>query len=292
MPSPVARGALLGRGHALALVTAIFFGGITTLARLAYEAGSNPVTVVATRFLLAAVAIALLMLVLRRSYRLPRRAWPPTALVSLAWFIGAGGYLSSVFFIPVGLAALVLYTFPLMIIAAQALFEQAHVKPSQVAPFPIAFAGLMIALGPVAADLDGRGVALALLGAAGIAASFIWSKRLVVDYDLFAVTMYVNAGGALLIVAAVLFFGVAAPHGAHGWIGLGGVTFCYVTAMLMQFAAIRYIGPATTAMIFNLEPLISIGAAALLLGERLTMLQLSGAALVIGALVLSTRSGS
>jgi drug/metabolite transporter (DMT)-like permease len=104
--------------------------------------------------------------------------------------------------------------------------------------------------------------------------------------------MYVNAGGALLIVAAVFFFGVAAPHGAYGWIGLGGVTFCYVTAMLMQFAAIRYIGPAATAMILNLEPLISIGAAALLLGERLTMLQLAGAALVIGALVLSTRSGS
>ena len=290
--SAATSGATVARGRALAVSTAMLFGGVTTLARLAYDGGSNPLTVVATRFLIATVVIAPLIFVLRRSYFLPRKAWPMVGLVSLVWSIGAAGYLSSVFFIPVSLAVLILYTFPLMVIAAQALFERTRVKASRVVPFPIAFAGLVLALGPSAYDLDGRGVALALLGATGYAASFVLSKRLVIEHDVFAVTMYVNAGGVVLVSAVVLFFGVAAPHSASGWIGLGGVTLFYVAATLTQFTAIRYVGPSATAMLLNLEPLISIGAAAMLLGERLTIVQLAGALMVIGALVLSTRSGS
>ena len=56
--------------------------------------------------------------------------------------------------------------------------------------------------------------------------------------------------------------------------------------------AIKHVGSAATAMLLNLEPLISILAAAVVLGERLTMLQFIGAIMVVSALILSTRESA
>jgi inner membrane transporter RhtA len=53
--------------------------------------------------------------------------------------------------------------------------------------------------------------------------------------------------------------------------------------------AIRHLDASRAAVIFNLEPLVSIAFAALLLGETLTFLQLAGVALVVSALVASAR---
>jgi drug/metabolite transporter (DMT)-like permease len=48
------------------------------------------------------------------------------------------------------------------------------------------------------------------------------------------------------------------------------------------------IGAAHTAMFFNLEPIIAMILAAFLLGESLTLVQYTGGALVIGALVMTS----
>jgi drug/metabolite transporter (DMT)-like permease len=54
-----------------------------------------------------------------------------------------------------------------------------------------------------------------------------------------------------------------------------------------MFLALHAAGSVRTSLIFNLEPVVAITAAWLLLGERLTHLQIGGVALVIGALTLA-----
>ena len=66
--------------------------------------------------------------------------------------------------------------------------------------------------------------------------------------------------------------------------GLGGVIGSYVIGAVAFFAALKRIGPVRTAFLSQLEPVVSIIAAVLILGEHVSVAQGFGIVLVIGAL--------
>jgi len=277
-------------GRLLGLLAAIVLGLNTTFARLAYDAGSNPVTVLGSRFLACTLAIGIAVVLLGRPTVIPRGSRLPTLSVTAIWFIGPTCYLWSVVFLPVGLAALLFYTFPLIVAAISHFQEGARLGPMRVGAFLLAFTGLVIALSPSLSELDWRGITLAFLAAVSTAVTFILSRRLVSELGVFTFTLYMSAGSVVLIMGVILLVGgIALPQNTIGWTGLSGAAFGFVVGILAMFTAIKYVGSAAAAMLLNLEPLISILAAALVLGERLTMLQLTGAIMVVSALILSTR---
>lgn len=277
-------------GRLLGLLAAIVLGLNTTFARLAYDAGSNPVTVLGSRFLACTLAIGIAVVLLGRPAVIPRGSRLPTLSVTAIWFIGPTCYLWSVVFLPVGLAALLFYTFPLIVAAISHFQEGARLGPMRVGAFLLAFTGLVIALSPSLSELDWRGITLAFLAAVSTAVTFILSRRLVSELGVFTFTLYMSAGSVVLIMGVILLVGgIALPQNTIGWTGLSGAAFGFVVGILAMFTAIKYVGSAAAAMLLNLEPLISILAAALVLGERLTMLQLTGAIMVVSALILATR---
>ena len=280
-------------GRLLGLLAAIVLGLNTTFARLAYDAGSNPVTVLGCRFLACALIIGIAVLLLRRPYVIPRGSRLSTLIVTAIWFFGPTCYLWSVVFIPVGLAALLFYTFPLIVAAISHFQEGARLGPMRVGAFLLAFTGLVIALSPSLSELDWRGITLAFLAAVSTAVTFILSRRLVSELGVFTFTLYMSAGSVVLIMGVILLVGgIALPQNTIGWTGLSGAAFGFVVGILAMFTAIKHVGSAVTAMLLNLEPLISILAAAVVLGERLTMLQFAGAIMVVSALILSTRESA
>ena len=280
-------------GRLLSLLAAIVLGLNTTFARLAYDAGSNPVTVLGSRYLACALTIGIAVILLGRPTDIPRGSRLSTLRVTAIWFLGPTCYLSSVVFIPVGLAALLFYTFPLIVAAISHFQEGARLGPIRVGAFLLAFTGLVIALSPSLSDLDWRGITLASLAAVTTAVTFILSRRLVTELGVFTFTMYMSAGSVFLIMVVILLIGgITLPQNTSGWTGLSGAAFGFAVGILAMFTAIKHVGSAATAMLLNLEPLISILAAAIVLGERLTMLQFVGAIMVVSALILSTRESA
>jgi drug/metabolite transporter (DMT)-like permease len=57
------------------------------------------------------------------------------------------------------------------------------------------------------------------------------------------------------------------------------------------FGALERLGPADTAVISTFEPVVSVAVAAAALGEQLSVVQLLGGALVLGAVISLARSG-
>jgi drug/metabolite transporter (DMT)-like permease len=276
----------MGFGRFWALVSATLLGLNTTFARLAYDGGSNAITVVTFRCLLAIVATAILVAALRQSMRLSAGAWLPVIGSSLGLTVTSVCYLAAASLIPVGLAALLFYTYPLMVAAGRWGRDDG---PSAVI-FVVAFAGLALSLGPSLEDLDWRGIALALMAATGAWLMFHSAARAVRHRDPMTVSLLSNVG-CLPIVAGATFFmgGPAIPVGAAAWAGFMGASVCFAVAVLTVFIAIRMAGQTASALLMNLEPLVSIIAAAIFLGERLTMLQYLGASLVLMALLFSGR---
>ncbi len=276
-------------GLVFALAAATLYGITIVFARIAFNGGANPGAVMELRFLAVAVTMAVVMRWRGRSFAVPRQVRLRLGLVCLGVFAVATGYIYSILFIPVSLAALIFYTFPLIVAAVAPALERSWPRPALLAAFPVAFAGLALALGASFSGLDWRGVAFAGLASVGGAYIFIVAPKAVAQYDVFGVTFYVGFSNVILMGLMILVYeGVTLPVTGLGWTGLIGVAVFYTIANLSMFAALKAAGATTSALVFNLEPLVAILGAVLLLGERLSPAQMGGVALVIGALMLAT----
>ncbi|WP_299617711.1 DMT family transporter [Pelagibius sp.] len=275
----------LGLGVALALISAGSFGFIISLARLTYEAGSNPLTVIFFRALVPSLLLLALLALRRHRFAVqPGAFWPMTGVV-----IGQLGialcYLSAVAYIPVSLAALVFYAYPLLVALLMVLSGRSAAAWPMVLAFLAAFAGLVLALAPSFAGLDPRGLALAGGSTLSGLLLFLSADRLPGRQDVLAVALYANLVAALIVGPLALALGVfALPASGLGWSCLAGVCLGFLAAFFSMIGAIRYAGALKAALVFNLEPLVAILSAILLLGESLDLTQALGVALVLAAL--------
>ncbi len=285
-PGPALSPAL---GILLAAVSSSSYGLAITLTRLAYDGGANPGTVMVLRYLMAVAVIAAVLRALGWRFRPPGALHGRLIRLALGNFGVTLGYMTSILFIPVSLATVIFYTYPLMVMTIVPIIHNTRLGFRQFAAFGLAFTGLALALGPSLAVLDGRGIALALVAAVSATYVFIVSPRIVGAYHAVGVSLYVNLAG---IGFAALFLAgtgcIQLRESAPGWAGLGGVALFYVVGTLSMFLALQGAGSLRASLIFNLEPVVVICAAAVLLGERLAPLQMAGVALVIAALTLTS----
>ena len=199
-------------------------------------------------------------------------------------------YMSSVLFIPVSLSALIFFTFPIIVLVHATLTERRAPSLATVAAFATAFAGLTLALGPSFEILDLRGVGCALIAAVGACLVMITGSRAARRMDALTLTFYTQAFCLPVVVAVLLSVGnVALPTDVAGWTGLNIAAAGYIAGMCLLMVAVRRANPAPVSMINNLEPLVTLVAAALILGERMTDIQYAGGGLVLVAVVLATR---
>ena len=82
---------------------------------------------------------------------------------------------------------------------------------------------------------------------------------------------------------------LALPDSGQGVIALGTATLCYLVAILSQFQALARLPAARAAFLLNLEPVVSILLAYLVLSETLSIMQASGVVLVLSMIILSFR---
>jgi drug/metabolite transporter (DMT)-like permease len=279
-------------GTALIVLSACCFGLITTLSRIAYDSGGTPNTQVFLRFVAFVILIGPLMKLLGRPMLLPRAGLTAALGIAMLMLMMSAGYLFSVAYIPVSLAAMIFYTFPLMVGVLAAATGREPVTTIKIVALLGAFAGLALALGPSFASLDPRGVALALTAAVGVALTTLFGARAMAGYDGLTFNFWTNAW---MLVFASAFVAVAGGLAWPDSVAGGGAailgTLLYVGAFIAWFAALRLIAPTYGAVMLNVEPVVSVAAATLLLGEQLGPMQVAGVVLVLGMLSLMAARG-
>lgn len=284
-----------GLGIACALSAAAMYGLIPSLVRGAFVNGIPPAESILFRTSILAVVFAIVAVLQGQSFYLPRAALGSFLAQCAATLTISLGYLASVQFIPVGLAVIIFFSFPVIIMLAAPLIEGHNpgVKPLLIALF--AFAGLAVAIGPSLEGLDIRGVLLAAAGAIGAAGQF-FSGRAISSYlppSVFGTHVHIAIWPAVLIAALYAGGGTlnGFPGGTGTHLGLAfmfGLGSIYVVAYMIQMLSLRFAPASTVAPFYNLEPVVTTGVAAIVLGERLAINQYAGGAMVLAALVLSS----
>lgn len=260
-----------------------------------------------SRFTALMIVLGLILKAARVSFRLPKRNMRATFWIAICLLMMSVGYLSSVAFIKVSLAVILLYTYPLLVAVFAAASGRERISPLRAVLLVTAFAGLVIALGqdigltadlggvafdPGQITLDWRGTALALIASLGVAGFVTWGGAYLDDVDSRVVNFWAQLWMIVLATGYVAMVGgVSLPESGLGWVGYVGATGCYVTAMICWFGSMKTLSPTETAMTLNLEPAISLVAATLVLGEATSAQQWIGTAILLISIILSSGAG-
>jgi drug/metabolite transporter (DMT)-like permease len=251
---------------------------------------------VAYRFVIAAIAMALLALWKGHSLKLPPKMFPAIAFLGFAQFcVNFNAVYLAERHITSGVVATV---FALLLIPssllAWALLGQ---KPTSRFAWSslVAVAGIVLLFvheiqeHPADSGQIAAGIGLTLVGMVGASAANVYQARPEVRHlPLFALLAWSMAAGAV-IDAAIAFLLTGPPVFDKNPIYLGGLAYLAFAASVLTFSlyypVVRKIGPAKAAYSSVLVPIIAMGFSTWLEAYRWTPLTIAGALLAIGGMV-------
>jgi len=275
------------------VVSAACFATLAILTGLAYREGVSPLPLLAWRFALVTVLMAV--------YQLMR---DPRALVSGAADIGKYAALSltgygaasvcfffALKFATASVVAVLLYTYPAMVALLSAAFLGERLTRDRIVAISLTFAGCALVVGLFSEKVDATlpGVLLGLGAALG--------------YSVFNLLSYRVMGGRPRLVLMTYTFGISAVAIGILTVAIGGslstaawsptlwwllvliVLVPTFLAVLLYLNGVRRLGPAQAAIVSTMEPIFTIAMAAVFLGERLEPMQFVGAVLVVAGVV-------
>ena len=278
------------RGTALALLSAIGLGLAVAVSRYAYEGGANGLTVGAVRSLVLLAGLFVYCRATGRSLGLRRSDRRCCMVLGLMMAMGFYGNVGAVEYIPIGLTALLFFTFPPLIALIQAVLDRTWPAPAKVVALAAAFAGLATMLGASLGASNPRGVAMALGAAVAVAVNSVGIVRLLSHVNPLVAMFHMAITAAAVLVGLALATGsVQWPVSGTGWAGMFGVVALQCASLPLYFVAIARIGALKSAMLANVQPVTSIVAARALFGELLGAAQLAGGAMVLAGIMLMQR---
>ena len=287
----------LGRASAgilFVLISAVSFGFMPIFARFAYAEGVDVNELLFLRFLFAFIIMGTILAVSRRLI-LPRRKDLLTLIVlgALAYFLQSASYFTALFYSPVAIVALLLYTYPIFVTIGAFMLGWEKISQRLVAASVIAVLGLLLVANPFGNPI-GLGVILAV-GSSITYTIYILSSSKVLRRVSGDVAAFYVMGSAS--VSFGLMGGLAntlhMKWAPMGWLWVGIIiVLCTVIAITTFFMGISKIGPSRAALISLLEPATAIFASLALFGNSLNALQWLGGLLILASTAITALYGS
>ncbi len=268
-----------------AMTAAVSFSVADILLKVIYASGMNVLTLVSLR---GVMVVAFFFVWLRLS---PPTRWHSKRERTVA--IGLGvlfamtmfGLLKAIALLPVSIAILAYFIYPLLTGIAGAISGVERLGWRALLTAGTAFLGLALMLGQQIGQLSLAGLAFAFGAALCRGASLLGTRACLSGTDARVTTWYSMVPSTLLFVAASLTVGHwQVPHSAWGWGAFFGAAATTTMSTLLIYMSTNTVGPFRTALVMNLEPLLTLTFSMLLLGEVMTPVQLLGAGVMIGAL--------
>jgi DME family drug/metabolite transporter len=276
------------------VLAAVQWGMIGVAGRVAMAESVPPVEVAFWRATLGALGFAAHATITRAAPLLPRdRPW--------AAALGIGGvavmylaHLSAVRIGGVAVASILLYSAPLWVAVGGWLGWGERPGRREMLPLALTLLGVSaVALSSrtPTTDLPVRfgAVAWGLLSGVSYALYYLMGRRLFAHNAPSRVLAWVLTVGALALAPFCSFTAIS----MRAWAALGFLAaFCTFGAYLAYAHGVQRLAPARAATVATLEPVVAVGAAYLVWGERLAPAGILGAGMVLAGILWSARLAS
>jgi len=268
-------------GLILALASGISLGGITSFAALSYQHGVIPLELIALRGVIAAIIMVGICVVMGQRILLVSGGWRYAMLVGVSLAMVGFGYMGSVAFISPGLAVAILYLYPILVLVVDSVRSKQMPPPLTIIGFAIALLGIVSCVG-IGGPLNIIGIILAFIASLGMAGFLLSSAAASQNGHDSGIVVWANV---LIISLAIIALAVMREDGQplfappDNMIGLGAIvaaSVLYALGILLSVLALRLAPAPLVALMMNIEPLTTLLAARLIVGENLSLLQYSG----------------
>jgi len=280
-------------GILFALAGGISLGGITSFAALSYQHGVAPLELIALRGVIAAVIMVSLCLIQRQPLLLTRNGWRYGGMVGISLAMVGFGYMSSVAFISPGLAVAILYLYPIIVLVADSLKLRQMPPLLTIIGFSVALIGIVVCVG-IGGPIHPLGIVLALIASLGMAgfllssaaasqnghgnATVVWANFMIIAMALIALIISTQNGETVIRI----------PEDSIGGLAILAASTLYAIGILMSVLALRIAPAPLVALMMNVEPLTTLIAARVIVGETLSLYQYGGMIMAVIGIILGS----
>jgi drug/metabolite transporter (DMT)-like permease len=287
-------------GFLLAVLSAVCFGSAGPVTKALSTAGLSALQITQARMILAALIMLLVALSRNPRHLLVKVSeWPLiVGFGVLAFCMNQSLYTVAVSRLPVGIALLLEYLAPVMIVLWIRLVRRAPLPPAIWLGCVAVLVGLAL-VGEVwaAFSFDALGVIAGVGTAVALAARFLLTERGLLTRDPIALSALGATIGAIALsvlappsefpwrnamVETARLGSTEIPLWALiAWLSVVSTVVAYFTGVSAQ----RYLPSSTMSQLATLEVLFAAAFASLLLGERLTAIQVTGGMIMLAGII-------
>ena len=275
-------------GIAITLLATFCFGWAPIFGKLAYRSHVPPLTLAATRTVIAAGALWFFYLVFWRKYiAVEWRHVAGAAGMGTINGIGSLLYYTGLARVNASLAHLLYALYPIWVF----IFLSAaghHLSKMAVLRLGLALVGVYLLTCAGGVAIDWLGVMLMVTAGAAYGGHLVVGQWTLVDVDSRTVTLYALTAMAITVAVAWLLSGQPwEPIPSQGWTAILLLALIPTAlARLMVFTGLRLLGGVQASLLGVAELLASLLLAFFILGERLTPVQWLGGGIMVLSVLL------
>lgn len=277
-------------GAALVILAAGLWATFGPIARVLYARGYTPFELASIRTWLGLAGAGVAALAARTPLRMRSGDTVFFAAYGILGFAAFETLLLAAFrHVTIPVAISLLYTAPVFVLALSHLLFHERITRAKRLALPLSVAGVLLVSGAASGFVPGRtaisfdGLLLGLGAGFGYALYTLFGRASISRAEPVAAVFwsFLFAAMALALLAPPVRPFVRDPHALPWLLALGIVPT--LLPYLLYLRALRTVPPGTAAMLACAEPVVAAVLAALFLGERLTAVQATGMALIVGA---------
>jgi drug/metabolite transporter (DMT)-like permease len=275
-------------GALLVVVSAASFGTLAIFGRYAFADGVDTFTLLAIRFLSAALLMAGLLRL--RGESLPRGPilYQLVGMGALGYVGQSFSYLSAIRYASAGLVALLLYLYPAFVALLSALVLKERFTSLKIAALLLATLGAALTARPAGGDWTG--ILLAISAAAIYSIYIIVGAHVLREVSAFQSSTVIFASAGVVYAVLTLLRGAHMPQSGSGWWTLGAIVILSTIIPVVTFlAGMQRVGPTNASMLSTFEPIVTVLLAAVLFGEALSPITFIGGIMILAAVLLLAR---
>lgn len=275
------------KGYLLGAIAAATYGMNPLFALPLYETGMDPDSVLFFRYLFAIPLLGVMLKARGRTFRLKRGEVPPLLAMGLLVAVSSLTLFQSYNFMDAGIASTLLFVYPIMVALIMAFVFKEKLTLQTVLCIALALGGIGLLYKTAdGSTLSLTGTVLVMVSALSYAVYIVGINQSSLKHvATLKVTFYVLLFGVTLFLGRILYGGdLILPEKWYLWGNLIALAvFPTAISFLCTTGAIQYIGSTPTAILGALEPVTAILFGITVFGERLTLRESLGLALIITA---------
>ena len=281
------------KGALLVIIAAFFWGISATAAKFILNDHINPFRLVNMRLNLAFLFLFIFFLIFdRQKLKITKQDAKHLAVLGVCGIVGVQStYYFTVSTLNVSMAIFLQYLAPAMVVIYSAIFLKEKLSVTILTALGISIMGSVLIIfglgGATLAGLNVMGLITGLMSAFFLSFYTIYGKLCTSRINAWTVLLYALGFGALTYWFVsppwVLWRGIELKQ-------LGYASYLAVFATIIPFGlyfnGLRFLTPSSGSIISMLEPVVASLSAYLLLQEKMTLLQILGAMLIILAVFI------